>query len=420
MSWPNTCCMNKSVDVKPALLPILTLTAARNLHLAAQNLLSAPPKSPTKQHVLQAIRNMAILQIDTINVVARSPYLVLWSRLGNFQNSWLDELLCEGKLFEYWAHEASFLPIEDYHLYRHKMIDPHGMGWKFNHSWLAENKKQVALVKKHIRKNGQTRSADFERNDGKAGGWWEWKPEKRALEVMFTMGELMVARRHNFQRVYDLRERVHPDWDDQRDLVDPLECRRQQVLLSVKALGLAKASWIPDYFRMGKLEKAIQPAVLAEQGALLCAMVKGWDEPVYVHPDHAGLLHKASDGELKATATRLLSPFDPVVWDRKRAVELFDFDYRLECYTPEAKRRYGYFTLPILRRGAIIGRLDAKAHRQLGRFEIKSIHLEENVKISQALVKDVLICISEFAAWHGTPELELSALESSALYPFIA
>jgi len=400
-------------------LPVLSLTQARNLHLAAQNLLNPPAAPATKQQVLQAIRNMAILQIDTINVVARSPYLVLWSRLGNFRNSWLDELLAEGRLFEYWAHEASFLPIEDYHLYRHKMIAPHGMGWKYNHSWLVENKKQVAQVKKHIRNNGQTRSADFERKDGKAGGWWSWKPEKRALEVLFTMGEVMVARRHNFQRVYDLRERVHPHWDDSRDLVDPLECRRQQVLLAVRALGIAKASWIPDYFRMGKLEKAIQPAVLVEQGELLCARVTGWDEPVYIHPDHAPLLQQALDGELKATATRLLSPFDPVVWDRKRAVDLFDFDYRLECYTPEAKRSYGYFTLPILRRGILIGRLDAKAHRQEGRFEIKSLHLESGLKVSQAMADDVTKCLRQFAEWHNTAHLDFSGAKSSPLYPYL-
>ena len=400
--------------------PTLSIKAARNLHLAAQSLLTPPPKKPTKQQVLDAIRQMAVLQIDTINVVARSPYLVLWSRLGNIQNIWLEELLAEGKLFEYWAHEASFLPIEDYHLYRHQMISPQGMGWKFNHTWLAENKKEVKLVKKHIRDNGAARSADFARRDGKAGGWWEWKPEKRSLEVLFTMGELMVARRHNFQRVYDLRERVHPGWDDKRDLIAPLECQRQQVLLAVKALGIAKANWIADYFRMGKLDAGNHPDRLVEQGLLVTAAVDGWDAPVYIHPDHGALLQLALEGKLKATATRLLSPFDPVVWDRKRAIELFGFDYKLECYTPAEKRRYGYFTLPILRRGVLIGRLDAKAHRQEGRFEIKSLHLEEGIKVSQALANDVVGCINQFAQWHGTPELDFTPLKSSPLRPYLS
>ncbi|MET3107398.1 uncharacterized protein YcaQ [Oxalobacteraceae bacterium GrIS 2.11] len=395
--------------------PVLTLTAARNLHLAAQGLLTPPPGNPDRQSVLQAIRQMAVLQIDTINIVARSPYLVLWSRLGNYQPIWLDELLEQGSLFEYWAHEASFLPIEDFHLYRHQMLSREGMGWKFNHRWLADHKKDINLIKKHIRDHGAARSIDFARREGKAGGWWEWKPEKRSLEVLFTMGELMVAKRHNFQRVYDLRERVHPDWDDSRDLVNTLECQRQQVLLAVKALGCCKASWVADYFRMAKLDPGILPDQLAQQGELLTAQIKGWEAPVYIHPDHAELLQSALDGKLKATATRLLSPFDPVVWDRKRALELFDFDYRLECYTPAEKRRYGYFTLPILRRGALIGRLDAKAHRQQGRLEIKSLHLEPAVKISQALANDVQTCLAQFAQWHGTPELDFTGVKSAPL-----
>lgn len=401
-------------------LPVLSINAVRQMHLAAQGLLTPPPPKSSKQHVLDTIRQMAVLQIDTINVVARSPYLVLWSRLGNYQKVWLDELLEEGKLFEYWAHEASFLPIEDYHLYRHQMIAPEGMGWKFNHAWLAGHKEEINLVKKHIRIHGASRSVDFEKRNGKASGWWEWKPEKRSLEVLFTMGELMVARRHNFQRVYDLRERVHPNWDDRRDLVDPLECRRQQVLLAAKALGCVKENWIADYFRMTKLDPAIQPATLVKQGLLLSAHVEKWAAPVYIHPDNAGLLRQALDGKLKATATRLLSPFDPVVWDRKRAIDLFDFDYKLECYTPAEKRRYGYFTLPILRRGALIGRLDAKAHRQQGRFEVKSLHLESGVKISQTLARDVLGCINQCAQWHDTPEVDFVPIKASPLYPYLS
>lgn len=402
-----------------AALPLLSRTAARQLHLAAQGLLRPPSGEATRDDVLDAIRNMSVLQIDTINVVARSPYLVLWSRLGDYRHNWLEELLEQGHLFEYWAHEASFLPIEDYVLYRHKMIDPQGMGWKFNHRWLAENKSHVNQIRRHIRDNGAVRSADFARQGGKSGGWWEWKPEKRSLEVLFTMGELMVARRHNFQRIYDLRERVHPDWDDRRDLIDQTACRERQILLAVKALGVARASWVPDYFRMGKLEQAIQPAALADQGKLLRVQVKGWDDPLYVHPARADLLAQALDGTLKASATRLLSPFDPVVWDRKRAVELFDFDYRLECYTPEAKRRYGYFTLPILRRGALIGRLDAKAHRAEQRLEIKSLHLEPDCKPSAAMARDVLTCLHEFGRWHATPELDLRAIRRTPLYPLL-
>ncbi|MES2104342.1 MAG: winged helix-turn-helix domain-containing protein [Pseudomonadota bacterium] len=393
----------------------LSLTSARALHLAAQGLLNPPRGKAGKEHVLASIRNMAALQIDTINVVARSPYLVLWSRLGSYQQEWLDELLADGKLFEYWSHEACFLPIEDYGLYRHQMISPQGLGWKYNHKWLAGNADAVEQIRKHIKLNGAARSADFERKDGKAGGWWEWKPEKRSLEVLFTSGELMVARRHNFQRIYDLRERVHAAWKDKRDLRPQIDGQREQVLKAIRALGIAKAGWVADYFRMGKLDPQIQPAALAKQGLLLTAQVDGWEQPVYVHPDHAGLLDQADQGKLKATATRILSPFDPVVWDRKRAIELFDFDYKLECYTPEPKRRYGYFTLPILRRGTLVGRLDAKAHRKDDIFEIKSLHLEPGVRVSQAFADDVAGAVQSFAAWHGTPQVQLQKCSSTEL-----
>lgn len=393
----------------------LSLTAARNVHLAAQGLLTPPKRRATKSDVLAAIRNMAVLQIDTISVVARSPYLVLWSRLGSYQNDWLDQHLEEGKLFEYWSHEACFLPIESYGRYRHQMLNPEGMGWKFNANWLRENTKQVKQVLQHIAENGACRSADFERTDGKAGGWWEWKPEKRALEVLFTSGKVMVARRQSFHRVYDLTERVHPNWNDQRDLRARSDDERDQVLDAVRALGICKASWIADYFRMKKLAPVLSAEHLCAQGLLRKIEIQGWQEAAYYHPDQQALIDRASRGELRATHTCLLSPFDPVVWDRKRALDFFDFDYRLECYTPEAKRQYGYFTLPILRRGKLIGRVDAKAHRKEGVMEIKSLHLEDNIKVSDALSKDIANTLRDFAQWHATPEIRITRCDHKEL-----
>src|SRR5206468_8430697 len=188
--------------------PILTPNDARALHLAAQGMLLARRARARKADVLAAIRRMGVLQIDTISVVARSPYFVLWSRLGDYDPAWLDQLLAEGKLFEYWAHEACFIPIEDYGLYRHRMIDAGSLGWKAGSSWARAQPEHVEQVLAHIRANGPVRAADFERVEGKAGGWWEWKPEKRSLEVLFTAGRLMIARRQQFHRVYDLAERV--------------------------------------------------------------------------------------------------------------------------------------------------------------------------------------------------------------------
>ena len=392
--------------------PILSPAVARSVHLAAQGMLQARRARATKDDVLAAIRRMGVLQIDTISVVARSPYLVLWSRLGDYDPGWLDALLAGGRLFEYWAHEACFIPIEDYGLYRHRMIAPGSLGWKYASTWLATHRDAVERVLAHIRANGPARSADFERTDGQAGGWWDWKPEKRALEVLYTTGQLMIARRQQFHRVYDLAERVLPGWDDAA--LPPVdEVRRQFVLRAVRALGVAKAAWIPDYHRTKPPHP--HPDALVDAGLLLRARVEGWKEPVYVHPDHAALLARAAEGSLSATLTSVLSPFDPVVWDRRRALELFGFDYRLECYTPAEKRRYGYFTLPLLRRGALVGRVDAKAHRKAGTFELKSLVLEPGVRASERFVRDLAGAFVRCARWHGCPQVVLTRTEPAEL-----
>lgn len=394
----------------------LSKSAARKIHLAAQGVLRPPRRARSSDDVLEAIRRMHVLQIDTISVVARSPYLVLFSRLGDYPQVWLEDLLREGKLFEYWAHEACFIPIEDFAYYRHRMLEPTGLGWKYAENWLKDNRPQVDAVLAHIQENGATRSADFVRQDGKAGGWWEWKPEKRALEVLFTTGKVMIARRENFHRIYDLTERVHPTWRDS-EIAPFEELAQAKILQAVQALGICKASWISDYFRTKSGTKSgtknrAQPDIeqLLSQGLLCEASVEGFAQPFYYHPQHAELIAQAES--LQATYTCLLSPFDPVVWDRKRALELFDFDYRIECYTPQAKRQYGYFCLPILRRGALIGRIDAKAHRKEGIFAVNSLHLEPGVRPSQALANDLAQCLLRTARWHGCEQVQLKQCDS--------
>ena len=261
----------------------------------------------------------------------------------------------------------------------------------------------------HIETTGPVKSSDFERKDGGGGAWWGWKDEKRWLEAGFALGELMVARRDNFQRVYDLAERVAgavvADWN--RTAIAPDQVRRDIILKSVAALGITQARWIADYYRSKpRLRDGDLDALVAE-GALLRVAVKGWDVPGYVHPQHAVALAKAIAGRLRATRSTLLSPFDPVVWDRERVREFFGFDYTLECYTPAPKRRYGYFVLSILVRGRLVGRLDAKAHRTQGVFEIKALHLEAGVDGSESLARDIAAAIDECARWHGTPQVRL-------------
>ncbi|OXI30461.1 hypothetical protein CFB89_25200 [Burkholderia sp. AU16741] len=387
---------------------MLTLSpaAARALHLAAQGLLTPPRRKATKSDVLDTIRRMAQLQIDTIHVVARSPYLVLFSRLGDFPPHWLDEHLAEARLFEYWSHEACFLPIEQFGLMRYKMLDPSGMGWKYAAEWHEQNRPEIERLLARIREEGPVRSADFAREDGvKGNGWWDRKPEKRHLEVLFTTGDLMVSERRNFQRVYDVRERVLPDWDDARDL-PPRDAVLPALLdYTCRALGVVRADWVADYYRLPRRSYRAELERLAEAGDLIPVQIDDWKEPAYVHRSLDALLPAAAADTLRSTVTTLLSPFDPVVWDRRRASTLFGFDYTIECYTPEHKRRYGYFCLPVLHRGRLVGRVDAKAHRTLGTFELKAVHVEPGVRFGTGLAADVAKAVKKLAAWHGTPEV---------------
>ena len=380
-----------------------SVEAARELLLAAQGL-GAVSKRATKEDVRGIIRRMGVLQIDSISVIARSPYLVLWSRLGSYEPMWLDELLAEGALFEYWSHAACFIPIEDYGLYRRFMIE----GGEKTRSWMRAHPEEIEHVMEHISKKGPVRAAEFARTDGKAGGWWEWKPEKRALEHLFAAGELMISRRENFHRVYDLRERVLanalPGWEDAL-APNEQEVRRALALKAVRALGGTVDRWVPDYFRTPKKGVARLLEELADEGELIRAGIEGLDEPAYVHPDNAGTAEKILSGRLRSTVTTLLSPFDPVVWDRARALELFDFEYKIEVYTPAARRRYGYYSLPVLHNGALVGRLDAKAHRKQGTFEVKAIHLEPDTPVNDDLVSGLAGALRDCAGWHGTPEV---------------
>jgi len=380
----------------------LTLSSARALLLAAQGL-AAPPPAAGKADVLAAIRRMGALQIDTIHVIARSHLLVLWSRLGAFEPAWLDELLAEGALFEYWSHAACFLPIEAFRLYRPEMLKwrerSEAEGWLKEHAGVAER------VRERLLREGPVRAADFERTEGRAGEWWDRKPEKNALEELYNTGQVMIARRERFQRIYDLQERVLPGWSD-AELPISEEVERAHALSTVRALGVAPARWVPDYFRRYKRGMTARLEGLADEGSLLRVRVPELGpDPWYVHSEHRELARAAAAGTLHSEVTTLLSPFDPVVWHRERASELFGFDYRIEVYTPAPKRKYGYFTLPILHRGALVGRLCPKAHRREGVFEVRQLHLEPGVEITDALAEDLAGALRACAAWHETPEV---------------
>ena len=358
----------------------------------------------TKRDVLNSIRRMGALQIDTISVLERSPYFVLWTRVGSYPKEWLNDLLAKGDIFEYWSHAACFLPAEDYPLYQPFM----NLDWQNWRRWLAENQEVTAAVRQFIVERGEAKSSDFEHTGPRAGRFWAWKKEKLALECLFRMGEVMTLRRDTgFQRIYAPRDRVlrgrsFPD-------VSKADATRAFTLRAVKHLGVARASWVADYFRLPRIgmEKALEAEVAG--GNLLHAVVDGWDKPVYIHPDNATVAKKAAQGKMESSVTTILTPFDPVIWHRPRALELFNFEYQIEVYTPVHKRKYGYFNLPILHRGELVGRLDAKAHRQEQFFEVREMHLETGTAVSQDLLTDLSASLQSCAAWHKTPAVRITA-----------
>lgn len=395
---------------------MLSLDQARALHLAAQGLLQPPARAAKRVDVAACIQRMALLQIDTIHVVSRSPYLVLHSRLGDYPREWLEDTLATAKVFETWAHEACFAHVDDLHIHRsyNRHTRRHWGLAKAAQSHAAQRPHLDKLLE-HIRSNGPVKSSDFERIEGKGGPWWGWKDEKRWLEALFALGELMIARRENFHRVYDLSERVAPQLLLQTPQHSEATLHAQLIEKSVAALGITQARWIHDYFRTKPRLKDVDLDALVGTGTLERVAVEGWDAPGYVHANHAALLKKARAGKLQATHTALLSPFDPVVWDRERASALFDFDYRLECYTPEEKRVYGYFVLPILCRGALIGRLDAKAHRAEGVFEVRALHAQPGLVWTDDHLADVAQAIQRSADWHGTPQVRITQTQPAKL-----
>jgi uncharacterized protein YcaQ len=355
---------------------------------------------------------MSLLQIDTINIVARSPYLVLFSRLGAYSPQWLDNALSTGELMEYWAHEACFLPRSDFSLVRHRMREPNKMGWKYRKEWMDQHAHEIKQLVEHIQVNGPVRSADFEHPRKGASGWWEWKPQKRHLEGLFTAGEVMVIARRNFQRVYDLTHRVMPHWDDARDMLPQTAAEAIMLENSARSLGIFRPQWLADYYRLR--QPALAPILQSWQAQqrIVPVEVEKLGE-MWVHSDLLPELELALQGKLTATHSAVLSPFDPVVWDRKRAEQLFDFSYRLECYTPAPKRQYGYFVLPLLHKGQLVGRMDAKMHRKSGELEVIALYLEEAAKVSVGLEKGLHAAITTFAAWQGATRVTLGHLPHS-------
>jgi uncharacterized protein YcaQ len=383
---------------------VITQQQARRLQIHSLGLGAELAETVTKVNLLEEIIRMGVLQIDTINIVARSQYIVLWSRLGSYPLNWLDELIAEKHLFEYWAHAACYIPMKDYPLYQWK-VTSHRKKAEDNDTWLGQNFNFVNEILHGIRKNGPVKSSNFKRKDGLKGSWWNWKDEKIALEHLLLVGELMVAKRDQFQRVYDLTERVHPKWS--AEAYSEADAKNILTARTIKSLGIALPQWIPDYYRLPKSKQESVLGSLVESGEILHVNLEGFESAGYIHKDNMKLYESIVSGSTNSDRTVILSPFDPLLWDRTRLKTLFGFDFRLECYLPASKRKFGYWLLPILHNDSIIGKMDVKADRKNKVLEIKSIFLEDGVKVTEGLLDGLSRTIHNFANWHNTPVINL-------------
>jgi uncharacterized protein YcaQ len=394
----------------------LTLETARTLAVVKQGLHRRPPAAD-KQTLLNTIRRIGLLQLDTIHVVARSHYLVMLSRVGCYDPADLDALLHPDRcLFEQWAHAACLIPVEDYAYFTPVILarrERHPHPWTLRR--LGDDPQgTLDAVLDQVRERGPLGSKDFEDPRGKRGTWWDWKPAKAALEVLFSQGYLMVDRRVNFQRYYDLAERVLPaSAEPPSRTVD--DWRRWAALRSVSCLGVATASQVSDYYRQKKPAARATLKALAAEGTVVPATVEGWKEPAYLHPADRPLVEEIAAGMHQPTLTVFLSPFDNLTWNRQRLRDLFDFDYRIEMYTPAAQRQYGYYVMPILHRGRFVGRLDPKADRRAGSLIVRAIYLEPSEALADDLVAGIAGALREFMAFHDSQALVIERAEPAAL-----
>lgn len=344
---------------------------ARFLALKNQKLLERD-NHKTKKDLLNIIEKISYVQIDTISIVERAHNHILWSRLPAYKKSMLDELMAKDKkIFEYWSHAAAFLPMRDY---RFSLRRKEHYGKTYKH-WAEKNKKLLNFVRDRITAEGPLQSRDFEHPPRKGAGWWDWKPSKDALEFLFHSGELMILQRKNFQKVYDLTERILPV--SVNTSIPSFEEHCEHLILnSINANGFASQKEM-FYLRKGdsKIPKQIINK-LAEEEKIIPLKVHNIEEEYYTTNEILKQLKKRNYEK----DVHILSPFDNIVIQRKRLKTLFDFDYTIECYVPAPKRKYGYYVLPILYGEKFIGRLDAKADREINLFRIINLWREENVK----------------------------------------
>jgi len=349
------------------------LPLARRIALAAQGFGTSRPDNPGPSQLLREIGRLQLHQIDSVNVLSRAHYLPAFSRLGAYNRADLDNLAWgskrKRKIFEYWAHEASLLPLDLQPLLRWRMAeaDRGAAGWTGMRVYAIERRAEAMALLDRIRIDGPLAASDFEAHKGQSG-WWEWSDTKRGLEWLFWAGHITTAtRRGSFERVYDLTERVIPSQVLDRPTPRAAEAHRALIARAAKAHGIATDGDLRDYFRLSPEQTKPAIGALAEEGVLIPVEVPGWRQ---------AWLHRDARRPRRIEAQALLAPFDPLIWSRDRAERLFGFHYRIEIYVPAEKRKHGYYVLPFLLGDRLVARVDLKADRQASRLIVQSRHLE--------------------------------------------
>jgi uncharacterized protein len=382
----------------------LSAAAARRIALAAQGLADPRPTAPTARDIKKVFARLGLLQIDSVNVLVRSHYLPLFSRLGPYPRRLLDEAAYAGRrrwLFEYWAHEASLVRLDLRPLFRWRMEraargeGTYGALARFG----RERRTYVESVYREVAENGPLIASELSGKERGRGSWWGWSDGKRALEFLFWAGRITTARRReSFERVYDVPERVFPASIVEAPTVPEAEAQRELLRLAARAFGVATERDLRDYFRLDVADTRQRLAELVEEGALIPVEVEGWAQQAYLDP--------AARHPRKVTARALLSPFDALVWERARAERLFGFHYRIEIYTPAAKRTHGYYVLPFLLDDRLVARVDLKADRAASRLLVHNAHREDHMRpadIAEALASE----LQAMAAWLGLERIEV-------------
>ena len=375
----------------------LSLATARRVALAAQGFSDPlPAGTPTRRHLRRVVGRTNLLQIDSVNVFQRAHYLPAFSRLGPYPTQLLDDMAFKHReLFEYWGHEASLLPVALHPLLRWRMERARNLeeGWGGVLRAMRERPDFVAEVLRMVQELGPVSAGDLREGERRERGtWWSWDEEKRALEYLFWSGQVMTSSRRSFERLYDVPERVLPAGILNAPTPSREEAQRELIRLSARAHGVATERDLRDYFRLGVVDAKAAVASLVADGELLPVAVEAWNQPAYLSPEAAF--------PRRVTRSALLSPFDPLVWERSRTERLFGFSYRIEIYTPAAKRVHGYYVLPFLHQERIAARVDLKSDRKAGVLRVMASWLEpggDAVDVATALAGE----LRQAADWQG-------------------